>query len=140
MASLDDIKRQSEGHCDAAMGVCARDIDRQRWKLFFDEFSRDHKEAQVSVEIRGEASGGAHWLSEDSPLLGLVYLEKEREAGSVEVAIGGPGSGPVTHIVRDVQRVWQQQDQHGREFLQIISADGTSVIVTVINAPQRAGA
>lgn len=127
----DDRAVQDEGHCETSMGACAEEIARPRWRAFCDEFSKTHGGDEVSVEIRGEASGGAHWLNQQTPLVGLVGSE-EHDGGSIEIILGTVESGPISHVVDDAQKLWQQRDGRGREVLQIVSADGTSTILTIL--------
>jgi hypothetical protein len=132
----DDRPGREEGWCRSELGSCAEEVPRTEWKAFLDEFSRLHAEDEVSVEIRGETSGGAHWLSQQTPLLGLVASDED-EPGSIEVILGTLESGPLTHIVHNAQRVWQQRDGRGREMLQITSEDGTSAIITVLSRREQ---
>ena len=114
-----DRSNQAEGHCDANKGVCAQEITADQWKFFLDDFSREQVNLPVSVEIRGETTGGAHWLTHEAPLLGMVAGEKEKD--SIEILLGNPETGPITHIVHDASQLWQQQDPAGRDILQSIS-------------------
>lgn len=138
MATIGNDKRNNdhdaedqEGRCRSDLGACAQELERGRWKAFLDEFSHNHSQDPVSVEIRGETSGGAHWLSHESPLLGLVAGD-EGNAGSVEIILGGSDSGPLAHTVRGVQKVWRQQNEQGREVVQMVANDGTTVVVTLV--------
>jgi hypothetical protein len=136
MATIDDRassedRGEPKGRCEPSLGVCAREIAQDQWTEYLDQFSQDHTEAPVSVEIRGESAGGAHWLTHELPLLGLVP-GVDRNARSVELILGDPVNGPLTHVIRDVQKVWQQQDEKGRDVLQFISRGGTTTILTTI--------
>lgn len=123
-------QKPDEGRCDTNLGVCAQEIDPGQWKSFADDFSREQAGRTVSVEIRGETEGGAHWVTHETPLLGLVVGDEQKD--SIEILLGGPAAGPLSHIVREATRLWQQQDVAGREVLQISSRDGTATILTVL--------
>jgi hypothetical protein len=116
------------------VGVKTQEFTRDQqdqWKAFLDEFSRNHVQFPVSVEVRGPSAEGDHWVTHQEPLLGIV-AGADHNAGEIEVALGGPGIGPSSHVIRDVQKIWRQQDDKGRECLQFESRDGTVTILTVL--------
>lgn len=138
MATVDNGERNNdhdakaqEGRCRSDLGVCAQELERGQWKAFLDEFSQNHLQEPVSIEIRGETSGGAHWLSHGAPLLGLVAGD-ERNVDSVEIILGGSDCGPLAHAIRGVHKVWRQQNEQGREVVQMVADDGTTVVVTLL--------
>jgi hypothetical protein len=125
-----ETELDEEKERDHRLGPCASEIPTERWKPFLDEFSREHLDRMVNVEVRGTAAEGAQWLAENTPLIGLVAGDEPE--GSIEIILGTSETGPVTHVVPQAVRLWEQHDEQGRQMLQIESADGATTVVKVL--------
>jgi hypothetical protein len=81
-------------------------IERDKWKIFLDEFSKRNQLRPTRLEVIGEI--GAQEEEEFLPLLGISLETKGDAAGSVEIILGGEtGAEPrrLERMVHNVERI-----------------------------------
>lgn len=101
--------------------MLTRDIPRDDWPRFFDEFSRRYRGWLVSVDIFG--SLGAQVEAHERALEGVVVEERHGNPVIEIVTAGAPGE-TLTHPVARPTRVQVEQTQEGAEVaVQIESQD-----------------
>ena len=110
-----------------------REIPRESWIKFFDDFSREHLGWITTVELIGPDLGDQEQATA-LPLLGISADLKDRE-NRIEVTLGGR-SGPqqdahLTHTINDPETVQlKPPDEQGHEAVEVKSADGTITLVS----------
>lgn len=82
------------------------EIQRNEWKDFFDQMSREKLNWQTKVEVF-KADIGAQVLSENLPLMGVMFEEKsDAGLGSIEIMLGDePGAAHQTHTIFNPTKV-----------------------------------
>ena len=105
-----------------------REIPRQEWSKFFDNFSRRQEGWQVALEIFGAEIGDQ--VEERQMFLAGITAEMADKGDKIEIMMGGRPNGHVTHMISDPIKVdLQQTDQGIDAALQIKSADGTTALL-----------
>ncbi|HYR95663.1 MAG TPA: DUF5335 family protein [Candidatus Binatus sp.] len=111
--------------------MLSREIPRDQWIRFFDDFSRQHQGWLVTVEVVGLKIGD----QEEASRLPLVGVSADTKAGEnrVAVMVGGRPDGNLTHIVERPKRVWLKEPEQpalpAHAAIDIESEDGTMTIV-----------
>jgi hypothetical protein len=104
------------------------EILRTAWVERLNEFTAVHDGWLVSVDVLSPEIGAQRQI-DNLPLLG-ISADRIDHDGSVAISVAKPGSGHLTHIIRDVTRVYVEQTDTGADAaLQIESGDGTRTIV-----------
>jgi hypothetical protein len=107
------------------MAVSTREIPREEWGPFFDEFSRRREGWIVSVEIVSPELGA----QEETAGLPLVGIGVDRR-GEIEIIVGWGRDRHLTHIINDAHHVWLAKSQESRsEALNVESEDGIATLV-----------
>jgi hypothetical protein len=108
-----------------------RSVPRAEWHRFFDEFTRRHREAPVSVTVVGENLGAQH-EARKLPLNGIVA---DRFGKELSIALGGTHGSNIDHPVDRPMRVWVELDRDGKEIaVEIESEGGIQTIVELFDA------
>ncbi len=108
--------------------LAARDIDRQEWITFLDDFSRRHRGWRARVEVV-DANGQRRMLHEDAPLEGVNsdHLNDPDERVYVEI---GENADRLVHSIPAPQRVIFVENRQGQHLgLEIDAADGSRTFV-----------
>jgi hypothetical protein len=109
---------------DRAMAM--REIPRDEWGPFFDEFSRNHVDDEVTVEER-EPDAGTHNLARDLPLQGITAVTSG-QTNEIEIITNDTQAGVITHVVKGPTHV--RIDDTGEEHLiEIEATDGAKTLV-----------
>jgi hypothetical protein len=106
------------------------EVPRERWNLFFDEFSRQHEAWIASFEILSPTIG-AQTQGEDLPFAGITADFKDAE-NAVSVLLGTSPDDHVTHVVTAPKRVMLERIETpmgDEEVLEIESADETKMLL-----------
>ncbi|MEN3333072.1 MAG: hypothetical protein V7641_2437 [Blastocatellia bacterium] len=107
--------------------MTTREIPREQWISFFDDFSKRHAGWIVSVEVMG-SDLGAQEAATGLPLIGISADLKAGE-NRIEIIIGGRPDVDVTRIIETPKRVWWKPPQGvADEAVEIESADGTTLL------------
>jgi len=105
----------------SAGSVRTREIPKDEWSRFFDEFSRRHQGWLVTIEIFG--SLGAQVEVHERALNGVVVEERD---GSplIEILTGSTPGETLTHTIARPTRVQVEETREGAEVaVQIESSD-----------------
>lgn len=102
-----------------------REVPREQWKDFFEDFSRRHTGWISRVVVVGERLG-AQIEAHDLALEGTFY---EPDRNAITILLGKP-SGHIEHPVRAPHRVWVEVAEDGAEAaLEIEALDGTKTVL-----------
>lgn len=105
-----------------------RDIPREQWVRFFDEFSRRHEGWVVTLEVIGLDIGDQEEAN-GLPLVGVSADLKDRE-NRIEIIVGGRPDADVTRFITTPKSVWVKESKMpGDEALEVESEDGTKTIL-----------
>jgi hypothetical protein len=103
-----------------------REIPRQEWQSFLDDFSQEHEGWLVNLEVQSD--GRSQTEAEGLPLVGISADCKGSEAPAIEIMLGDRGADHVTHSVSGPSMVSVSDGVGGGEDLVIESpADGRVV-------------
>jgi hypothetical protein len=106
-----------------------RDIPREQWLRFFDDFSKNHEGWVVTLEVVGIDIGDQREAS-GLPLVGISADLKAHE-NRIEIIVGGRPDVDVTRFINKPKRVWVKEPGiPGDEAIEVESEDG---IMTLLN-------
>ncbi|HEX9302915.1 MAG TPA: DUF5335 family protein [Thermoanaerobaculia bacterium] len=107
--------------------MVTREIPREEWPEFFEEFTRRHEGWLVTVENFGDL--GAQVEEHERPLKG-IFAEGKKETPAVEILTGATLDETFTHAVAHPTRVRVEETPEGAESaLEIQSRDeGTTLV------------
>lgn len=107
----------------------AREIPREQWISFFNNFSKQHEGWIVTVEVISTDLGD----QEEATGLPLVGISADVKAGEsrIEIIVGGRTDTGVTRIIEKPNHVWWKPPQGvADEVVEIESGDGTMTLVS----------
>ena len=105
-----------------------RDIPREQWVRFFDDFSKNHEGWIVTMEVLG-ADIGDQEEANNLPLVGISADVKARE-NRVEIIVGGRPDVDLTRFIERPKHVWVKEPRlPGDEAMEIESEDGIKTIL-----------
>jgi hypothetical protein len=105
-----------------------RDIPREQWIRFFDDFSKNHDGWIVTMEVLG-ADIGAQEEANNLPLVGISADVKARE-NRVEIIVGGRPDVGLTRFIERPKHIWVKEPRlPGDETMEIESEDGIKTIL-----------
>ncbi|HEY9434717.1 MAG TPA: DUF5335 family protein [Blastocatellia bacterium] len=105
-----------------------RDIPREQWIRFFDDFSKNHEGWIVTMEVLG-ADIGDQEEANNLPLVGISADVKARE-NRVEIIVGGRPDVDLTRFIERPKHVWVKEPRlPGDEAMEIESEDGIKTIL-----------
>jgi hypothetical protein len=105
-----------------------RDIPREQWVRFFDDFSKNHEGWIVTLEVLGSDLGDQEEAS-GLPLVGVSADVKAHE-NRIEIIVGGRPDVDVTRFIDAPKRVWVKDPRiPGDEVIEIESEDGISTLL-----------
>lgn len=114
--------------------MLTREIPREQWGKYFDDFSKKYEGWVVDVEEL-DSEIGDQKEAIGLPLVGISADLKDRE-NRVEVIIGGRPDADVTRIINAPKRVWVKEPQAaGDEVIEVESEDGTRTLITLRHVP-----
>jgi hypothetical protein len=114
--------------------MLTREIPRNEWIKFFDDFSQQHQGWVVSVEVISPEIGDQE-EAEGLPLVGISADVKDGE-NRIEIMVGGKPGAHVTRILESPKRVWvKQAEEEAHEAVDIESEDGTKTILRFRHIP-----
>ena len=109
--------------------MATREIAQREWGSFLDEFSRQHREEMVSVEVIGD-DVGAQPEAEALPLVGISADDKGSEAGTISVLLGTEPEDHAEHRIDAPTHLWlKSTGDQAKDALEIEAADGTKTII-----------
>jgi uncharacterized protein DUF5335 len=105
-----------------------REIPRNEWTSFFNDFSRKNEGRGVTLEIFSPEIGDQ--VEERDFFLSGIAAEIAEGRGKIEIMIGGSPDRHLTHVVTEPMKVGFEKDLPGTTgALQIIAADGTTALL-----------
>lgn len=111
-----------------------REIPREQWIRYFDDFSKNHEGWIVTLEVVGSDIGDqeeAHGL----PLVGITADVKARE-NRVVLIVGGKPDADVNRIIERPKQVWIKEPKiPGDEAIEVESEDGTITLLNFHHIP-----
>lgn len=111
--------------------MSTREIPRNEWATFFNDFSRKHEGQGVTLEILGSELGDQ--VEESKFFLSGIAAELNKGHDSIEIMIGGSPNRHLTHVVAEPTKVGFEKDAPGpKGALQIMSADGTTTLLHLL--------
>jgi hypothetical protein len=106
-----------------------KEIDREEWNKFFDDFSKRHKGWTATVDVL-RSDLGDQKAADKASFVG-ISADPKNIATPIEIILG---TGPDTHVARIVNRptkVWiTETEQPGHDAIEIESEDGTRTLVS----------
>jgi hypothetical protein len=109
--------------------VKPRDIQRDEWSAFFDNFTRKHAGWTITLEIIGTEIG-AQIQDRELVFEGIVIESKEESAYQIMIMAGELRDGHITHrIARPVQVSYAEDEQSSGALIMIKAADA---IITLL--------
>lgn len=106
-----------------------KEIPREEWGPFFDNFSRQHEGWLTTLEILG-ADIGAQVEERELPLRGIVDEWDEIEGNEIMIMTGMKPDDHITHTIANATQVSVEQTDDGTDTaLAIKSADGTTALL-----------
>lgn len=108
--------------------MATREIPRDEWAKFFDDFSQRHQGWLVTVRVL-DADIGAQVEAEELPLVGIT-AELEHSDNRISIMVGETPAAHVTHTITEPTAISIKQTEEGAtEALEIKSADGAATLV-----------
>jgi hypothetical protein len=105
-----------------------RDIPREQWVRFFDDFSKRHEGWIVTLEVLGSDIGDQEETN-NLPLVGICADVKARE-NRVEIIVGGRPDADVTRFIERPKHIWVKESRlPGDEAIEVESEDGIKTIL-----------
>lgn len=113
-----------------------REIPRQEWGTFFEDFSRDHRDQPVRVEISGQDLGEQR-LGEGLALMGMGLETKGSAQGDIDIALRLKApDGAMNHRIAKPQRIYLEADSDANRYcLDIEDAENHKTLVYVEGGP-----
>jgi uncharacterized protein DUF5335 len=106
-----------------------REIPREQWADFFDEFSRQHEGWLATLELLG-AEIGAQKEARDLPFVGISADWKAGGRDNVSIILGEKRQDHVTHTIAAPLHVRLEETESGaHQALQIESAGGEQALI-----------
>ena len=113
-----------------------KEIPREQWLSFFDNFSKEHAGWIVTLEVLGSEIGDQEEAN-GLPLVGISADVKDRE-NQIEIVVGGRPDADVTRIINTPKRVWvKPPNVVGDEALEVESKDGITTLLTFHHVPSE---
>jgi hypothetical protein len=110
-----------------------REIPREDWSHFFDEFSRQHEGWLVTSELLDPKLGDQLEV-ENQSFRGIV-AEVRRKPGVIEVFTENREKESTAHVIEEPARVWIDESGEGAGVaLEIESKDGTKTLLRLRSA------
>jgi len=105
-----------------------RDIPREQWVRFFDDFSKNHEGWIVTLEVIGSDIGD----QQEANRLPLVGISADVKAGEnrIEIIVGGRPDADVTRFINWPKHVWVKETRiPGDEAIELESEDGIKTLL-----------
>jgi hypothetical protein len=110
--------------------VNTKEIPRDQWESFLEEFSRDYEGQLVSVQVYGDGTGSSHVVARNLPFGGAAAgRPRDGDSSMISVMVGTDPSDHVEHIVTEPCRVRLESNGTGQTALHIDAVDGSTTVV-----------
>jgi hypothetical protein len=121
--------KKGSANMTTSANAMAREIPREQWISFFNNFSKQHEGWIVTVEVIASDLGD----QEEAAGLPLVGISADVKAGEnrIVIIVGGRSDTDVNRIIEKPNRVWWKPPQGvADEAVEIESEDGTMTLVS----------
>jgi len=109
--------------------MLSREIPREQWIRFFDDFSKQHEGWIVTWEVLGSDIGDQE-KTKRLPLVGIT-ADVKGDKPRIDVMVGGRLDAHVSQIIEAPKRVWfKEPEEVGHEAIEVESEDGKVTLVT----------
>jgi hypothetical protein len=111
-----------------------REIPREQWVRYFDDFSKNHEGWIATLEVLGPDIGD----QEEARGLPLVGISADVKAGEnrIEIIVGGRPDSDVTRFIDTPKSVRvKEPETAGDEVIEVESQDGTKTLLTFHRIP-----
>ena len=112
-----------------------REIQREQWETYFNEFSQTRAGELVTIEVVRNAQDDPRDEVKLLPLVGISFDPKGSEAGSIEIMVGDKAHDHVTHIVTRPVHVYHKDgaglisdEVNQDEIIEITSSDVPPIV------------
>ncbi len=110
--------------------LSTKEIPRERWEAFLDDFSRDHEGEMISVQVYGDGSGSSYVVARGLSFGGAAAgFPGDRESPMISVIAGSDPNDHVEHIVTEPCRLRLESNGTGHLALYINATDGSTTVV-----------
>jgi hypothetical protein len=114
-----------------------KEIPRQDWTQFFDQFSKEHQKWIVTVEVLGRDIGAQEEVTRLP--LGGISAEVKPAKTTIEIIAGHRDAEPEKHVTRIIEApkrvLFKQPEEPGDEAIDVESEDGHMTLVTFARIP-----
>ena len=108
--------------------MLSRELPREEWVKFFDDFSKQHERWIVTLEVLGSDLGDQEEAN-GLPLVGISADVKDRE-NRIVIMVGDDPDAHVERIIDKPKRVWiKQAEEEAHEAVEVEDEDGTTTLV-----------
>jgi uncharacterized protein DUF5335 len=105
-----------------------REIPREQWTRYFDNFSKNHEGWIVTLEVVGSDIGDQEEVNR-LPLVGISADVKAHE-NRIEIIVGGRPDAGVTRFIESPKHVWVKEPRMpGDEVIEVESEDGIKTLL-----------
>ena len=105
-----------------------RDIQRDEWSKFFDNFTREHRDWTITLEIIGTEIGAQ--IQDRELLFEGIVTEGKETATQIMIMAGETPDGHITHrIARAVQVRFDEDEQSSSALIMIKGADSITTLL-----------
>ena len=109
--------------------MSTQEIPKDKWRAFFDGFSREHEGWLATLEVFG-ADVGAQEEAHELSFEGISLNADQGDQESLVISVGKSGEDHVSHMIDDPQHVWLQQSTGGTDSaLEIEGRDDSKTLV-----------
>jgi hypothetical protein len=112
-----------------------KEITRNVWRPFLDDFSRQHQGETATIHVIGE-DVGAQYEAESLPFVGITSEDAGSEKGAIAIVLGTEPNDHIDHRISDPThvRITSTRDRV-KDTLEIEAADGTKTILQLQPPP-----
>lgn len=105
-----------------------REISRNEWRTFFDQFSQEHEGWLSTLEVFGPDIGAQQEGSE-LPFEGVSVSSGQDELDTITVTIGSAAADHVSHTIEGPTRVWLETEGGTNAALEIEAEDESKTLL-----------
>jgi hypothetical protein len=114
--------------------MLTREIPREQWVRFFNDFSKQHEGWVVTLEVLGSNIGAQEEVTR-LPFVGISADVKDRE-NRIDIIVGGRPDAHLTHGINAPKRVWlKEPEEVAHEAVAVESEDGTTTLMRFEHLP-----
>src|SRR5439155_4507615 len=106
-----------------------REVPREEWPSFFDDFSQEHLDWPTTIELVGDDIGDQP-EADNEPLVGISVDLKGSAKRPTEVMVGARPDDNLTHTISSPTRVWSRDaGEATQQTVETESAAGPKTLI-----------